>query len=69
MARKDEVTIAGAATRAQRERLAAAGGRAVTVLLTPAAWAVVRAQRAEGKSMSAAVSRLVVAAGSADPLA
>ncbi len=69
MARKDEVTPAGAATRAHRERLVAAGGRAVTVLLTPAAWAVLRAQLGERESMSAAVSRLVVAAGSADPLA
>lgn len=69
MARKDEVTPAGAATRAHRERLVAAGGRAVTVLLTPAAWAVVRAQLGERESLSAAVSRLVVAAGSADPLA
>lgn len=69
MARKDEVTPAGAATRAHRERLVAAGGRAVTVLLTPAAWAVVRAQLGERESLSAAVSRLVIAAGSADPLA
>lgn len=69
MRRKDEVTPAGEATRAHRERLVAAGGRQVTVLLTPAAWAAVRARRSECESMSAAVSRLVVEAGAVDPLA